>query len=669
MAFWTIDFMTRAGRSIHIQIAGKNGSTDEALIPSDKPCCIEEEGREDLFMPIKTQSGYIEVITDDLSLASQIIPINGATRQVRIFETATPTSYTEPLWIGWVQPKLLSFKLWNGKQKLQIPIECLLSGMRYKPANLPQQNKISIGVILYRILAAFGYAYFQGGVVLGGEIHEWPRSWLQKKVYTSLFDEDFTRYDVLEKICTFFGWTARQYNQSIYFIANRNVDAPNTDVRRVFTTSLGANTYPTAAQLWSEVQLDGSMLVNTSNNVKFIEGCNIAKVTCQLITFDNDISLNFVEISLAIDNGTITTTNNKYESEWSEGGHDYDRVTNNFWLQFGHTPITVGNFTIQGYNVQPVLNKKESTDVNDWNTNLVVWYTTDYMLDTYWVEGEPGSPSYQTTDIRIDSEYVGYIDFASAEPVTYETAGTLVVNANVDTEYNKYRGACFFVKLGSLWYNPANNSWQTTKPTTYIKLNVDNRDGYSINIPQAMTGTLLLQFVPDYNNLSANSYVGQGYALKSASAEFTAIQSETYNSQINEVEASAKNEVGFEKEVNFDSLICLKGALVANSKNFLLDFNEQTSAGLYDSLYRDAQLFDPLQRLCDQAAEELSKVGRLYEIYARWRGGLTYDITPITMIYVDPLNEWCYPVSVKYNLRDDEVLLRLIKRTYSEGNQ
>lgn len=669
MPFWTIDFMTRAGRSIHIQISGKNGSTDEALIPSDNPCCFEEEGREDLFMPIKTQSGYIEVITDDISLASQIIPTKGGTRQVRVFETATPTAYTEPLWIGWVQPKLLSFKLWNGKQKLQIPIECLISGMRYKPVNMPPQNKINIGVILYRILGAFSYAYFQGGIVLGGEMIEWARAWTHKKVYSSLFDEDSTQYDVLEKLCVFFGWTARQYKQSIYFVANRNVDAVNTSVRKVLAADLADSTYSTAAQLWQEVQLDGSMLVNTSNNVKFFEGCNIAKATCQLITFDQDIALNFTEISTAIDNGTITTQNNKSESEWSEGGHDYYRVTNDFWVMFGATPITVGNFTIQGYNVEPILNKNGSTDINDWSTNLLVWYTTDYTLDTYWVEGEPGSPSYQTTDIRIDTETVGYLEFASANPVSYDTAGTLVVNAAVDTEYDKYRGACFFVKIGNLWYNPVNNSWQTTKPTTYIKLDVDNHDGYSINIPQAMSGTLVLQFVPDYGNLSANSYVGQAYALKSASAEFTAVQSETYNSQINEVEASAKNSTGFDNEVNFDSLICLKRALVANSKNFLLDASEQPSQGLYDTLYRDAQLFDPLQRLCDQAAEELSKTGRLYEIYARWRAGLTYDITPITMVYVDPLNEWCYPVSVKYNLRDDEVLLRLIKRTYSEGNQ
>jgi hypothetical protein len=90
---------------------------------------------------------------------------------------------------------------------------------------------------------------------------------------------------------------------------------------------------------------------------------------------------------------------------------------------------------------------------------------------------------------------------------------------------------------------------------------------------------------------------------------------------------------------------------------------------LYDTLYDNAGSFKPLQRLCDQAAAEMAGIGKMYEITARWRGGLIHDITPITMIYVSPLSEWCYPVSAEYNLRDDIVKLRLVKRTYSEGNQ
>ena len=36
MAYWTVDFTSRTGRKIHIDISGKQGNTNEALIPADQ---------------------------------------------------------------------------------------------------------------------------------------------------------------------------------------------------------------------------------------------------------------------------------------------------------------------------------------------------------------------------------------------------------------------------------------------------------------------------------------------------------------------------------------------------------------------------------------------------------------------------------------------------------
>lgn len=673
MAYWTIDFTTRAGRHIHIRISGKSGDTNVALTPSDNPCSIEEEGKENLFMPIKTQSGYVEVITDSIDLAAEIIPTTGGTRNVIIYETATPTSYTTPLWAGYVQPKLLTFKMWRGKQKLQIPIECRLSGLKYEPVRLPSTSEVSIGMILYRMMGGFDYAYFQGGIVMerNGNTSDQERAWLRKKVYTTLFDEDMTQYDVLEKVCTFFGWTVRQHGISAYFVANRNVDATNTTVRRILTTELTASEYTSEESLWSEVELDGDVLASTSNSVKFTEGCRIAKATCSLVTFDREANIDFTLIGEAIDDGSISSANSMTEREWSSGGHDYYEIRQNFWTSFGQsTPVTIGDFTVKGENVQALLEKNDSTDVNDWDAKLVVWFTADYNTDTYMEGGTPSSPAYERTDVTIQTKYFGELTFVSVEQIEYSTKGTLVVKAQTDTEFNKFRGACFFVKIGSQWYNPVANVWQSTKPSSYIKLEPDNNDGYSIPIPQAMTGNLSLIFVSDKDDINHYGYsMNIGYALKSISAEFTAEQAETYNSQISEAEYSAKNGAGFDKEVSFSSLITIRGMLEARSKNFLLDSDGEICAGLYDTPYSDARLFSPLQRLCDQAAAEMSKVGRMYDMVALWRRGLEADITPLTMIYIEPLSEWCYPVSIKYNLREDEVQLRMVKRDYSEGNQ
>jgi hypothetical protein len=668
MAYWTIDFKTIANRHIRIMIDGKTGATNTALTPSDTPCVLEEEGKENLFVPIKTQSGYVEVITDDMTLAEQIIPSTGGTRVVLIYETDSPSLYTIPLWSGFVQPKLLTYKMWRGKQKLQIPIECKISRMKYRRFTPPSQIKTSIRNILYKLLGSFGYAYFQGMTTLPFDQSSTSlqRAWLWKKVYSSIFSSDATEYEVLEKICVFFGWTARQFHRDIYFLANRNVDAPNAELRSVLTNTLSSTPSHTDV-FWNEVLLDSNMLANTSNTAKFTAGCRVAKATSNLITFDEELNVDFEPIGEAIDNGTISSVNNADEDEWTEHNHEYTRVVNNFWTGFGQgTPVTIGDFAVSGMNVQPMLNKNDSTDTNDWTTKLSVRYSYDYLKDRYWVPATYDSPGYYAEDVQVDHRYYGELIFRTVNAVTFSTKGTMVINAQTDNIGGSYNPPCFYVMIGSQWYNPLTGGWQSSKPTQWIVQEVTNKDGYFIPIPQTMSGTLYIEFVfnPEYRGLAE-----QSYELASISVEYTAEQSETYNSQISTVEYSTENGNGLEKEVSFDSLICTKGSLAANSKNFLLNDDESICEGLYDTIYDDAQMFTPLQRLCDQAAEEMAGRGKMYEIVARWRGGLVYDITPLTMIYVAPLNEWCYPVSAKYDLRYDEVKLRLVKRIYEEGNQ
>lgn len=671
MAYWTIDFITFAGNPIHIMIE-KPGSVDVALTPSSNPCSIKEEGDEDLFTPVKTQSGYIEVITDSIALAEQIIPTQGATRKVLIYETLTPTSYTEPLWTGWVQPKLLTFTPWKGKQKLKIPIECKLSGLKYLPANLPSSALASIGTLLYRMLSGFDYAYFQGGMVMerNNVTDDQAKAWLRKKIYTTLFDSEAKQYDVLKNICIFFGWTCRQFGAHVFFIANRNVDAVEKSVRYIYISQLNASAFYSYAATWPEVQLADSMLCSDSNKVVFTEGCRTAKAVCSLSTFDQSADLDFTQIGLKIDNGSINPNYVHYNNAWSSGGHDYER-DRAYYEVFGN--VNVGDFTVEGYNVRTHLNKNDSTDANDWDVGLAVLYTSDYTTDTYWQESaDPTSPGHYQTDIAIHSRYYGYLIFRSTGTISYDTAGKLTIKTELDTEnYSQNSKACLFIKVGNKWFNPSTGTWDTTQPSNYITIekNENNRYEREIPIPESMSGVLEIQFVTDKNFIEHYNEIFRAYCLKSVSVEYESEQNETYNSQISEVEVSATNNAKFSNDVSYDSIICIKGTLNANSKNFLIDPDGSVSAGLYDTPYSDAQLFSPLQRLCDETVEEMRTVGRLYELRVRWRGGITYDITPNTMIYITSLNEWAYAVGWEIDLHDDVIKLKLLRREYSEGNQ
>jgi hypothetical protein len=228
--------------------------------------------------------------------------------------------------------------------------------------------------------------------------------------------------------------------------------------------------------------------------------------------------------------------------------------------------------------------------------------------------------------------------------------------------------------MAGKWYNPTTEAWQTNQPADYIKIKKNEKNVYEYDVPikEAMTGILELHFVTDTKTISTSTYsptLQKVYYLSSISVEYESEQSKTYNSQIDDVQATATNGAKFRDDVTYNSNICIRGTLEANSKNFLIDPDGEVSPGLYDTPYENASLFSPLQRLCDETVSEMNTIGRLYELPVRWRGGITHDITPNTMIYISPLNEWAYAVGWEMNLRDDVIKLKLLRRKYSEGNQ
>ena len=80
---WKITFETIAGDVIEVLIQdnGWTGSVTQ-LQAANQPFTTEEDNDTDAFVPIRTQTGYINIITSDINLVRNIIPRNGTTRKV-----------------------------------------------------------------------------------------------------------------------------------------------------------------------------------------------------------------------------------------------------------------------------------------------------------------------------------------------------------------------------------------------------------------------------------------------------------------------------------------------------------------------------------------------------------------------------------------------------------
>ena len=84
---WQINFSSVAEKDYRVNILdeGWTGSVTQ-LTGSDEPFVIEEDDDPDTFTPIRTKTGYINIVTDNINLVRNIIPMTGATRKVVALE-------------------------------------------------------------------------------------------------------------------------------------------------------------------------------------------------------------------------------------------------------------------------------------------------------------------------------------------------------------------------------------------------------------------------------------------------------------------------------------------------------------------------------------------------------------------------------------------------------
>lgn len=636
MANWTIDFATKNGDRIHITIPGASGA-DVALTPAENPLWIQEEGEEDLFLPVRTQSGYINIISDIMDLAKRIIPLSGGSRKVTVSRSVGGTGAYNVEWVGYVQPKMLSMKIWNGKTQIAIPIECPLSALKYRKFT-SSTYKMSIARILYGLTTDFATCLFQSTYIgTMGSTDYTNYSWLAKKVYPALFTgKEYTRLDVLKSICTVFGWTARSMGQKLYFLNFRNVDSRSIQVlSEINQSQLNSVSSGATNREWSEMLLPATAFADNKSELKFIEGINGSTVICNIETWDTSIELPDDDIKTKINNGTIAST---------QMAHDAGVTYDYFYTDFGtQQTITIGSgdkeWTIEGRNTKVTLDKQDSNDIAD-------WIYTFNVIKTVWADGyTEGTPS-TSPEYYVSSWYHGLLELNRTQQSTFNVNGKLNISFGVPQGASK--NISFKLRIGSMYYNPATGAWDSTGGICWT---TDSK--FTANVPANTTGAIGLEIQSES-------------AFTSINISFESIDEIDINSNISEVTHTASSGVNFSKNKNMETDICLKETYIRNCQNLLLNDDETDCTGIYDVISQDAEPFNPLQRLADDMAWEGGKVGMMLTQKVR-ESLMPAAITPLSIIISEELDADMYPMAIRRDWRYDELTLTLIKRTHQEG--
>lgn len=331
MAYYFINFIgLRSGSQYQLRIA-KAGNDNAKLTGAAVPFVTEEDDDDDIFMPVRLHTGYMNFIDE-----------TGDTWRGLISTTATDKAVTlyrgnDVVWEGFVQPGGMTSEYALRPQVVQVPVMCKLSALEAFDVEPTAFDIPSFGEMLHYILGKVGgfrYVAFQGG----GSFVEGV---LTKRVNHELFvgkdvdGNDISNIDclsLLERICEFWGWAAHVQGQDLFFLSPDDA---------LLSSSLTRYQYADLAdveQNQPEV-LTTESVVFSESDYPFVSRENMEEIVPgkKKVTVTADISASSTSLEFPLDKiGDII----RWESgniQYQSFGSDPDDALHHFWKIGGVT--------------------------------------------------------------------------------------------------------------------------------------------------------------------------------------------------------------------------------------------------------------------------------------------------------------------------------------------
>ena len=297
---YTITFKSlRAGTTYVVAIGGGTG-TPVPLMGGAQPFTTQESDDEDMFCPIRTQSGYLRIIDNGKDANGNafdwkdLIPATDTSRPVTLTANGTV------VWQGFMQAQDFGSVLYGNPQEREFPIQCVLTVTQGTDINYQQTGIQNFAYLLKQIVDAIPSAqrptdfYIQGGAD--------AQQWLLKKIdWQNYVSEDadgnltarFNCYDCLEDMCAFWGWTARTKGAVMYLTCAD--DSAETNWLHLtyanLTTMASGTTAGSTSDTFTTTNLDyiGDIFASTGNDEYVQRGHNKAVVEADTNRGDDDV--------------------------------------------------------------------------------------------------------------------------------------------------------------------------------------------------------------------------------------------------------------------------------------------------------------------------------------------------------------------------------------------
>lgn len=194
---------------------------------SDSPFETSENSDVDIFSPVRTQTGYLKLVTDSIAGIKDVIPVELMDRPVELVDGNGTVK-----WAGYIQDNVFSSPWDRGPLTAEMPVFSSLEVMKSIPfqSSLKYMSLSEILCVIFRTFRLYDSIYIPiididlltlrfNSVMFHGDGEE------TETVYPGENDNSIpptqkpTCYDVIKEICTYFGFTARDFGSSLWFVS------------------------------------------------------------------------------------------------------------------------------------------------------------------------------------------------------------------------------------------------------------------------------------------------------------------------------------------------------------------------------------------------------------------------------------------------------------------
>ena len=283
----------RAGTVYTLNIGGGTG----AAIPlkgGAQPFTTQEDDSDDMFTPIRTQTGYIRIEDDgkDANGAAwkwkDLLPATDTSRPVTLTGVDAQGNSLGTLWQGFMQAQNFGGVLYGNPQEREFPVQCILSVTEGTDINYQQTEIKNFAYLLQQIINSVPSAQRPTSINVqgGSSAQDWLLKCIDWQNFSTVDDDDnqsarLNMYQCLEDMCRFWGWTARTCGSVFYLTC---ADDPNLSDWLVMTptelnTMAGGVTAGTISSAPSAIEPSGDIFASVNQDDFICRGYNKSMVT------------------------------------------------------------------------------------------------------------------------------------------------------------------------------------------------------------------------------------------------------------------------------------------------------------------------------------------------------------------------------------------------------